>query len=146
MVNGSDGSKVQENIPNEWKGNADDAPLNPVAGDPTPGGSGVHSMVMIGAYEEIKMDVITEKEQSHWYFMLLNSWPHMPLLLVSPAYLMACKARVFFLLDRIDCKPTDDLDRNNKLMGESSFLDGGDDASEASLNFFKDDFDDDNVE
>jgi hypothetical protein len=94
-------------------------------------------MVMIGAYNEIKQDEVTYQYRQHWYFMLLNAWKSMPLVLVSPEDLMACSAHVYFLKNRLGCNSDDKLNRSDTLMGECTFPDGGDDKDEASVPFFR---------
>ena len=81
-----------------------------------------HSMVMLGGYEEKNA-----KGEIKHYFMLLNWWKGMPLVLVSARYLQACGCQVLFLLDGL----TQDTDfaRKEGLCAESCYPDNGEDGA-----------------
>jgi hypothetical protein len=97
--------------------------------------TGMHSMVMLGSYEK------EENGTTKRYFMLLNWWHAMPLVLVSTEYLIACQAQVHFL-----DKPLTEatlLARKTGFVGECSFPDDGEDGP-VVLPFIPDD-DEENV-
>jgi hypothetical protein len=76
-----------------------------------------HAMVMLGGWYDEKGDP---------YIMLLNSWKSMPLVLVSPDYLVACGARISFLKAKLT-KDTH-LARKEGLFGMCGFPDHGADS------------------
>jgi hypothetical protein len=73
-----------------------------------------HAMVMLGGWHD---------KQGNPYIMLLNSWKSMPLVLVSPGYLVACGAKIYFLNEKL----TDDtkVARKEGLFGMCGYPDGG---------------------
>ncbi len=76
-----------------------------------------HAMVMLGGWYD---------EESDPLIMMLNSWKSMPLVLVSPAYLIACRAEICFL----KAKLTQDTQvaRKEGLFGMCGFPDNGADS------------------
>jgi hypothetical protein len=84
---------------------------------PANGGTLEHAMVMLGGWYDKEGDP---------YIMLLNSWKSMPLVLVSPAYLIACRAEICFL----KAKLTQDTQvaRKEGLFGMCGFPDNGADS------------------
>jgi hypothetical protein len=121
--------KMAQNIPEKWKktyarsSKADD----PTAGT-TSSGNAKHAMVLLGTYEDWTYDEMTCRRRKQLYFMLLNSWYSVPLVLVSAAYLKACGAIVSFLVEKLG-KPTLELARDERLFGETCLIDGGDEPS-----------------
>jgi hypothetical protein len=71
-------------------------------------------MVTIGGWKD---------EEGDPYIMMLNSWKSMPLVLVSPGYLVACGARISFL----EAKLTKDtkVARKEGFFGMCGFPDHG---------------------
>jgi hypothetical protein len=90
------------------------------------GDSGIHSMVLLGTYKEDRKAQFSEGTEEHILFMLLNWWSHMPLVLVSPGYLTACDATVYYLKDPLT--ESKDLKRKEGFVCECSFEDGGEDV------------------
>jgi hypothetical protein len=88
---------------------------NIMSPDPAPS-SGQHAMVLLGTFVQGE-DI---------YFMLLNSWKSMPLILVSLGYLRTCKAKAYFL-QRVLGKESKPLKRREGYVSECSFPDGGED-------------------
>lgn len=126
------------NVPKgRWQDPSVEAVQTPKSADPTPGadGSGRHAMVLLGTFSEYKKDALTKKKRKHIYFVLLNSWHSMPLVVVSPEYLMACEALIYCLKGELG-QPTEDLERDTRVWGESSFCDGGDDSRACLVSFF----------
>jgi hypothetical protein len=84
---------------------------------PDNGGTLEHAMVMLGGWHDNEGDP---------YIMLLNSWKSMPLVLVSPAYLVACRAEICFLKAKLT-KDTQ-VARKEGLIGMCGFPDHGADS------------------
>ena len=61
------------------------------------------------------------------YFMLLNWWKGMPLVLVSAGYLQACQCDVLFLVDGLTDETV--FARKEGLLGESCCDDMGEDGT-----------------
>jgi hypothetical protein len=87
-------------------------PGNILLGDRTPS-SGYHAMVLLG----------TLKEGENISFLFLNSWPSMPLVLVSLGYLRTCKAKVYFLKRALS--ESTSFKRREGFVAECLFGDGG---------------------
>ena len=85
----------------------------------------LHSMVMLGWCE--KLDSKGTKKR---FIMMLNWWKNMPLVLVSPEYLQACRAKVYFLKKPLTETPQ--LATKDCLVGECSFPDNGEDGPDDS--------------
>ena len=81
-------------------------------------GSGVHAMVLLGTY--------TDPSNTVTYFVLLNWWWDMPLVVVSAEYLRACGAIIYFPKIDITKNPQpDEMPRRDGVVGECAFMDGG---------------------
>jgi hypothetical protein len=133
--------KLERSIPRQWQKNPSPTPKS---NEPTPGSdgsSGMHAMVLLGTYSEYKREARKLKWRVHRYFVLLNPWRSAPLVVVSPEYLEACEARVSFLIAKLGKSLPHTLERDDRLLGETSFLDGGDEIDE-TLDYL-DEFDDD---
>ena len=103
-----------------------------VTGDPMPGAAEEalpsHSMVLLGGLEE----KLTSGEIKI-YFMLLNWWKDMPLVVVSADYLQACQCRVKFLVT--DLAQDSIFSRKQGLYGESCYPDIGEDGTELMTDY-----------
>jgi hypothetical protein len=81
----------------------------------------LHSVIILGWCEKLDKEGTTKK-----YIMMLNWWKNMPLVLVSPEYLQACRAEVYFLKDRLTETPRSPT--KEWLAGECLFPDDGEDG------------------
>lgn len=80
-------------------------------------------MVILGMWKEKKLIPFADREEDEYYFMLLNWWRNMPLVLVSARYMQACFGKVHFLKNKLtEIRP---FKRNEGLVGECFFDDGG---------------------
>jgi hypothetical protein len=84
----------------------------------------LHSMVMLGWCGKLDKEGTTKT-----HIMMLNWWKNMPLVLVSPEYLQACSARVYFLKDPLTETPK--FATKDCLVGECTFPDNGEDGPDA---------------
>lgn len=85
-------------------------------------------MVMLGGFKEE-----VENGESKHYFMLMNWWVGMPLVLVSAGYLQACQCSVVFLGEKLT-KDTE-LARKEGAFAETFYPDEGEDSAAISANF-----------
>jgi hypothetical protein len=79
-----------------------------------------HAMVMLGGYQDDGKDDTP-------YIMLLNSWENMPLVLVSPEYLAACGATIWFSRSKLTSDTT--VARKAGFVGMCGVPDQGADSS-----------------
>lgn len=86
-----------------------------------------HSMVMLGGYK------VVENDQPKHYFMLMNWWRGMPLVVVSADYLRACQCRVVFLDEKLT--KNSQMDRKHALFAEAVCPDQGEDVSAIGASF-----------
>lgn len=86
-----------------------------------------HSMVMLGGYKA------EENAPTKHYFMLMNWWRGMPLVLVSAGYLQACQCKVVFLAQKLT--EDTDLDRKEAAYAEVLYPDEGEDCAAISASF-----------
>ena len=106
-----------------------------VTGDATPDAGATeetlpgHSMVVLGGHEE----EMPNGEIKH-YFLLLNWWKDMPLVVVTADYLQACQCRVKFLMT--DLAPDSNFSRKEGLYGESCYPDIGQDGPELMTDYY----------